>query len=358
MSLEHLRNSVEWTLMVAIVFGLGAVAQAQEDATEPEGRIIQIGPADNASPVPATEQGRAPRTWPRPGEPSAPGFGEQAPPTTAGYWIGVMAGPVSPALRAHLDLPEDQGVMVVEVVPDSPAAKAGLKQYDVLLRANDIELRDKHDLVDLVRTAGDEQQQITLEVLRGTGRETVWVTPAVRPEQPVMHGRGFGEEGVFGGEIPEGAHELFGWFGDRFGDEARGPNTFRRFGPGTVLGRRAFRMAEIPNGVSVSIQKQNDEPAHITVQRGDESWEIVGDDPASLEQLPEDLRPFVEQMLGQSDQPGINVGLPAMPGPQIVPRFGEHEARLREQLQAMEERMRNMEQRLRGPADAPADDTQ
>jgi hypothetical protein len=339
-------------MMVALVLGLGAIAQAQEDTTEQEGRIVRIGPANDSQPAGEMDQEHAPRTWQR------GGFGEeQSRPEPAGHWIGVMAGPVTPALRAHLDVPEGQGVMVHQVVPDSPAAKAGVKRFDILLRANDTELRDNNDLVDVVRTAGEQQQQITLEVLRGAQRETVWVTPAERPARPMSEGPAFGEEGdAFN---PRDGENPFAWFGDRF----RGRNgegfDFRGFGPGAVLGGRAFGgHAEIPNGVAVSIQKQNDEPAHITVQRGDETWEVVGDDPKSLDQLPDDLRPFVEQLLGQTDQPGFNAGLPAMRGPQVIPRFGEHEAQLREQLQAMEERMRNLERHLRGPADAPADDSQ
>jgi hypothetical protein len=369
MSQTNLRNSVEWALMVTLVLGLGAIAQAQDDASEPEGRIIQIGPADadDAQPAPPADQRRAPRTWPRQGGQPTEGFGEPAVQEPAGHWIGVMAGPLSPALRAHLDVPEDQGILAYEVVPDSPADKAGLKKYDVLLRANDVDLHDKNDLVDLVRTAGDQQQQITLEVLRGTQRETVWVTPAERPERPVMHGPAFGEQGAPDGGVPAAPNDFFGWFGDRFGDETRGPNTFRRFGPGAVVGGRNFGHAEIPNGVSVSIQKQNDEPAQITVQRGDETWEIVGDDPESLEQLPDDLRPFVEQLLGQTalnrfqlTMPAVPArpGAPVTPGAPAIPGFDEHQARIRQQLEAMEQRMRELEQRLQGRAAAPADDTQ
>jgi len=340
---------------VALVLGLGTIAQAQDDTTEPEGRIVRIGPADEAKPAPTIDEGRAPQTWPQNG-----GFGEPSMPVQSGYWIGVMAGPVSPALRAHLDIPAGQGVLVRDVLPDSPAAKAGLKQYDILLRANDIELRDRDDLVDLVRTAGEQKQQITLEVLRGAERETVWVTPAEQPEQPVMHGRPFGSRGDGDAVVPGTPNDLFGWFGDRFDGRNGGPFAFRRLGPGAVVGGRALGFAEIPNGVSVSIQKQNDQPAQITVRRGDETWEIVGDDPQSLEQLPDDVRPFVEQLLGQTEHDGFHdFTMPVVPDVHQMQQFGQHEAQLQQQLQAMEQRMRELEQRLLGhPADAEPADTQ
>ena len=74
----------------------------------------------------------------------------------------------------------------------------------------------------------------------------------------------------------------------------------------------------MPNGVSVSIQKQNDEPAHITVKRGNDTWDIVGDDPSSLAQLPDDVRPFVEQLLAGGGR--MQLQMPTMPGMRRMPR--------------------------------------
>ena len=38
-----------------------------------------------------------------------------------GYWLGVACGPMDAALRAHLDVPEGQGVIVNQVMEESPA---------------------------------------------------------------------------------------------------------------------------------------------------------------------------------------------------------------------------------------------
>ena len=48
--------------------------------------------------------------------------------------------------------------------------------------------------------------------------------------------------------------------------------------------------------MSVAITKEGNEPAKITVQRGNDKWEITEKD---LDKLPADVRPFVEQMLGR-----------------------------------------------------------
>jgi hypothetical protein len=74
----------------------------------------------------------------------------------------------------------------------------------------------------------------------------------------------------------------------------------RNIGPGMVFrgGGQRFDLNQMPNGVSVAIERNNDGPAQITVKQGDDVWQIVGDDEESLKQLPDDVRPFVERMLG------------------------------------------------------------
>ncbi len=52
---------------------------------------------------------------------------------TKAYWIGVACESLSPAMRAQLGLAEEQGVLVQDVVAESPAAQAGLRRYDVIL---------------------------------------------------------------------------------------------------------------------------------------------------------------------------------------------------------------------------------
>ena len=45
MSWNYLRGATEWALMVGLVFGAGAIAQAQED-TKSDGNVVQIGRSD------------------------------------------------------------------------------------------------------------------------------------------------------------------------------------------------------------------------------------------------------------------------------------------------------------------------
>jgi membrane-associated protease RseP (regulator of RpoE activity) len=52
-------------------------------------------------------------------------------------YLGVSASPPPRELAAHLPIPRDTGLVVEGLVPDGPAAKAGLEQNDVLTRLDD-----------------------------------------------------------------------------------------------------------------------------------------------------------------------------------------------------------------------------
>jgi hypothetical protein len=92
-------------------------------------------------------------------------------------FLGVVLGPVDESLAAQLDLPEGVGVLVWAVMPDSPAAKAGVRRHDVLHYFNDQLLVNEPQLQTLVRQAGIGTE-VTLKLLRKGGSETVVATLA------------------------------------------------------------------------------------------------------------------------------------------------------------------------------------
>ena len=71
-------------------------------------------------------------------------------------WLGVQIQEVTPAIAASLGLQGEHGALVAVVTPDSPGAKAGLKQGDVILTFNSNEVSHLRDLPRLVaETAPD-----------------------------------------------------------------------------------------------------------------------------------------------------------------------------------------------------------
>jgi membrane-associated protease RseP (regulator of RpoE activity) len=330
MSPSFVRGAVSWALIIGLVFSAGAFALAQQDESRDQGRVVQIGQADGEQPRVEAENPV--------NELNQPGFEESLQQELPKYWIGLRGGVVGDddPLRSHLDLPANQGLLIVEVVPDSPADKAGLKKHDILLRANDIELRDMNDLIEIVSTEGEKEAQITLDVVRHAERETVYITPEERPADVALS-QGGGAGGAFGGQFPQGfPRELFGQL-----EDGRMPFNFRNFGPGVIINGQGF--ANMPNGVSVSVHKEGGKPARITVKRGDETWEVVGDDPESLNKLPKDLRPFVEQMLDGGSPFDMNFQIPNV---EIPNAQGFNDDRLRQRLEHMERQMNELFERL------------
>ena len=78
-------------------------------------------------------------------------------------WLGVQIQEVTPAIAASLGLHGEQGALVAVVTPDSPGAKAGLKQGDVILSFNGNEVDHLRDLPRLVAaTAPDTNATMTV----------------------------------------------------------------------------------------------------------------------------------------------------------------------------------------------------
>lgn len=80
-------------------------------------------------------------------------------------FLGVMTMPAPAALASQIGLPEGFGLVVEELVPNSPAAAAGVQRYDVLKAINDQQLVDPNQLAVLVRSYGKDKE-VSLTILR------------------------------------------------------------------------------------------------------------------------------------------------------------------------------------------------
>jgi len=97
-------------------------------------------------------------------------------------WLGVQIKPVTKDVAHVLGLKADQGVMIEDVVADSPADSAGLQSGDVILRFGGKEIADVRDLTRGV--AGEAVGTVAeVAVFRGGKEVTFDVTLAARGEQ-------------------------------------------------------------------------------------------------------------------------------------------------------------------------------
>jgi membrane-associated protease RseP (regulator of RpoE activity) len=258
--------------------------QGMADDEAGEGRIVEIAPSE--------------------GDEGAIDVSEESNKEVPQYWIGLQGRPIdSAALRTHLQLASDVGVLVENVVPDSPAQKAGLQQHDVIVSVNGEPISDLSAVQKVVAAGGDKP--IELKIIRLAQESKVKVTPEKRPADAMKNLPPGGPEGLgFGaGQMPDFDAVM------KQLQEGNLPGGVRVFGPGMVLGSERFNLNSMPNGISVSISRDGEGPAEITVKKGDESWTLKSDDEKAIKKLPDDVRPFVQQMIsgaapGQLRQPG------------------------------------------------------
>ncbi len=205
-------------------------------------------------------------------------------------WLGIHLVPVDAPLKSQLQL-EDR-LIVEQVVPDSPAARAGVAQYDILLKFNDREITKLADLTAALDANQDAEAKLL--VLRGGKQKTLKVTPTARPAQDPL---GYQLE-VDSEELQLPDLELF--LRKLTTPEAKETGRVFRFhvvGPGFVDFDEARREGEKPPAdLSITVHKRADEPAKITVELGDEKWEVTDE---TLDKLPDAVRPHVERMLGR-----------------------------------------------------------
>jgi serine protease Do len=100
-------------------------------------------------------------------------------------WLGVGIQNISPELAENLDIDKTEGVIVTEIMKDSPAEKAGIEIEDVILAINSEKIKNVTQLSTRVGST-DPGTKIKLKILRGGKEKTVSITigefPADKPQ--------------------------------------------------------------------------------------------------------------------------------------------------------------------------------
>ncbi len=90
-------------------------------------------------------------------------------------WLGVIGLDVSQEVARRFNLAADSGVIVMQIIPESPAERAQLRSGDVIVAIGDNEVTSMEDLQKAIRTrrAGDS---VSLVLVRESGEGRVRVT--------------------------------------------------------------------------------------------------------------------------------------------------------------------------------------
>ena len=178
------------SLLMAICFWCGQIApcsQVQECCVKSDGQtttiVVCASPDDVRTPQAATRKCYAMAS----GSPMIMLAGqgayddnmkelivEKAP----GHWIGVLLSPVPAPLAAHIG---SGGLMITNIIKDSPADRAGLQRYDVVVAFDGQKTDDMKDLTEAIADVGIGMRT-EIVVVRSSERQKLRISPAKRPD--------------------------------------------------------------------------------------------------------------------------------------------------------------------------------
>jgi hypothetical protein len=220
---------------------------------------------------------------------------ESEAPPQSDYWIGIVLGELPEIAKQQLKL--ENGLVVEDVLPDSPAAKAEFKRFDVLLRAADKPLAEPADILKAVDEAKDKELEVV--VVRSGDRLKLRVVPVKRPKP---------EAGAALPDVPAtaGAHQAALKKLEEALAELKGTDGRETLGlyfarPGVVATK--VRSIELPKDITFNITRSEGGPAKVYIKSGDKEWNTTSD---RLMDLPPELRVQVEQLLGNLMHPMIH----------------------------------------------------
>jgi serine protease Do len=88
-------------------------------------------------------------------------------------WLGVYIQQVTPEIAEQFDLEEAEGVLVGDVIEDSPAEEAGLARGDVIIAVNKVSVNTPQELQDTIRALEiGEEAELTV---KRNGEESIFV---------------------------------------------------------------------------------------------------------------------------------------------------------------------------------------
>jgi serine protease Do len=117
-------------------------------------------------------------------------------------WLGIRPGELTPDLAEAFDLAGQNGVVVTQVLDDTPAQRGGLKQGDVIVRFNGESVLDVQQFMFLVAQSRPNTQ-VDVEVIRDGRSRHLAVTLEERNEETASTGE------------PEYREDPDSWFGMR-----------------------------------------------------------------------------------------------------------------------------------------------
>ena len=221
------------------------------------------------------------------------------PPTTAPapvaptqYWFGVAVENLPSSIAKQLKLNPDQGLMILSVLPSSPAKDANLLPEDILVEINGHPLTSQNDLYEAANPTAAKTPAAPapskLTYLRGGDRTTIDIIPAARPPSMISYPEENNKQKVLTYVAPNSGGGAQIGMGLRV-DLAADPSS---------LTAKSIREI-VSQGKTIILSQETDIQGNIknTITVGTVTHTV---DPNHIDALPVELRPLAQQLVNGS----------------------------------------------------------
>ncbi len=192
-------------------------------------------------------------------------------------WIGVQVQNLTPELARSYGLPSTSGALVADVVPGSPAAKAGVQAGDVLTRFDGKPV-DSSSALPVLVSLTESGSEVKVELWRNGKRETSSVRLEARPDRDGAKAKSQRlEDGGFGLSLRALTPEVR----EQLGIDATRGVLVSEVAPGSAAARAGLRPGDVvtevqgtpvsgPAALAGSLEKLGSgQVARLKVTRGD-----------------------------------------------------------------------------------------
>ena len=261
-------------------------------------------------------------------------------------WFGVAVENLPAPIAKQLKLRKDQGLMVLSVLPDSPAQRAGIRAEDILIEVNDKPLTSQEELalaanLKDVNAKGEIRDHLAhLTFLREGDRASLDVMPEPRPTTMLVLGsnlRNFEASAVADASgTPQSRVRNYVLPNGGAAQVGPGYKINPRSGDPSALSIMSIRSL-VSKGQTVVVTQDTDASgkSRSSITVGSTTYEV---DKSKLASLPEDIRPLAEELLKTP-------AAPAMPTPAVAPQ-GKSPENLEPRIRELEVQNKALEQKL------------
>ena len=191
-------------------------------------------------------------------------------------WLGVQVQNLTPELAKSYGVPSTAGALVADVVPNSPASRAGMQAGDVLTRF-DGKAVDSSSALPVLVSLTESGHEVPVEVWRNGRKETSTIRVEARPSENAAHAKTERSSGGFGLALQALTPEVR----QQLGVEAQSGALVADVAPGSAAARAGLRPGDVvveaqgkpvqsPTELANLLEKlASGQVVRLKVQRGD-----------------------------------------------------------------------------------------